>query len=624
MADPQETAKPNTSLTAFEHLVFGGDYGAAMAMLLRMLDAIEHGAEIPQDSSDEAGARAYFTRFAAAIATLLARDPAPMAPSTVDRLAFHNRHIAAVFRLSGYADPGQLYKLVFGVRNRHTDEATAARILSAASIASPDDINWPELLRVTGSAASSAFLAQFSHRAPLSDGAERRRLAMLNVASLLEGHELRDSQLPLLCQAWMFCSYLTSPNRHELKKILNGLIANWLERSGVTSLPSSQAGSRTDSPVLVVVADVMMSWHAMFKTYANFLKQLRARFRLVLVCLEGRTDEAARAVFDEIQEIPDSPNALRDAVAKIRQIGPAVLYYPSVGMSVLTVQLCNLRLAAMQVASVGHPATTYSPMIDYMVMGHTYYSDAARFSERVLLLQSTGALFEPTMGATPPEPELRDAPDTLRIAVSSSTLKLNASFLACCRDIESSSAQSVEFHFFPNERGIRHRDCAFQVKRVLPDAVVHERTGYDAYLDLLNRCDIRLGTFPFGGANTTMDAYLLGIPTITLAGAEPHSRTDARFVALFDMPDWLVADDEDSYREAACRLVDDNAERIALSRRILDAVPERTLFEKEQSEYPTDFADALWWAYTYHAAIQGSDRRVWCHEDRVAFAGDKE
>ena len=378
MADRQETAKTNTSLTAFEHLVFGGDYGAAMAMLLAMLDAIEHGAEIPQDTSGETGARAYFTRFAAAIAALLANDPGAMAPSTVDRLAFHNRHIAAVFRLSGYADSGQLYKLVFGVRNRHTDEATAARILSAASIASPDDINWPELLRVTRSAASSAFLAQFSHRAPLSDGAERQRLAMLNVA-----------------------------------------------------------------------------------------------------------------------------------------------------------------------------------------------------------------------------------------------------FLASCRDIESSSVQSVEFHFFPNERGIRHRDCALQVKRILPDAVVHERTDYDAYLDLLNRCDIRLGTFPFGGANTTMDAYLLGIPTITLAGAEPHSRTDARFVSLFDMPDWLVADDEDSYRKAACRLIGDNAERITLSRRILDAIPERILFEKEQAEYPTDFADTLWWAYTRHDAILGSDRRVWRHEDRVAFTGDK-
>jgi len=80
---------------------------------------------------------------------------------------------------------------------------------------------------------------------------------------------------------------------------------------------------------------------------------------------------------------------------------------------------------------------------------------------------------------------------------------------------------------FPNEKGIRHRDCARQIQRFLPGAIVHERTDYDGYLRLLNLCDIRLGSFPFGGANTTMDAYLLGIPTVTLAGTEPHGLTDA-------------------------------------------------------------------------------------------------
>ena len=121
----------------------------------------------------------------------------------------------------------------------------------------------------------------------------------------------------------------------------------------------------------------------------------------------------------------------------------------------------------------------------------------------------------------------------------SSAPKLNATFLAVCRTIE----RSVEFHVFPNEQGIRHRDWASQIQKMLLHAIVPERAGYADYLALLNRFDIRFGTFPFGGANTTMDAHLRGIPTITLAGAEPHSRTDARFVVLFGLPDWLVAAD---------------------------------------------------------------------------------
>ena len=621
MAEP--TAQPTTSLTAFEQAVYREEYAPAMRMLIRMLEAIERGADFPSDVSDEADVTAYCTRFAAGIATLLVQAPDPLILQAVDGLAYHNRHITAIFRLSGYGDTGYLYRLAQGVRPDRMGQPAVARVLSTASVASPGETNWPELLQKVPAAASSAYLAQFSHRAPLTEAAEQRRDALLEFAPLLAGYEVRDGQIPLLCQAWMFCSYLTSPDRHMLKRTLNGLVANWLSRSGVNPVPCRSGEHDADRPTLVVVADVLMSWHAMFKTYAHFLKQLPNRFRLVLICLTGRVDEEARQLFDTVHEIPDTPSALREIVARIGEIGPDVLYYPSVGMSVLTVQLCNLRLAPMQIASVGHPATTNSPEIDYMVMGHTYYSEAAAYSERILLLQSTGALFEPTIGAAYPEPVIREKPHVLRIAISSSAPKLNATFLAVCRAIERSVEHAIEFHVFPNEQGIRHRDCASQIQKMLPHAIVHERTGYAEYLALLNRCDIRFGTFPFGGANTTMDAYLLGIPTITLAGAEPHSRTDARFVVLFELPDWLVAAESSEFMSAAARLIQDDAERITLSRRILDADPSAVLFEKEQSAYPTDFVDTVWWAHANHEGIQRSDRRIWSHADRLVFLEDK-
>ena len=609
-------AEPTTSLTAFERQVFGGAHEAAVATLMRMLGQIERGADLPET---EAEPGPYFTRFAAAIATLLTADAEPFPSAAVDRLAFHNRHLTAIFRLSGYADPGRLHAIVQGALPGQRDAATAARILATASVAAAPDIDWRGLLERHVDVASSAFLALFSHRAPISADAERKRLEALEHAPLLAAHVLRRSQLPLLCQAWMFCSYLTAPDRHALKAVLNGLVADWLAREGIVPAPLPPTRPLVERPVLAVVADVLMSWHAMFKTYANFLKQLGNRFHMVLVALEGRVDDPTRALFDEVREVPDTRDAIRDAVARIEETAPALIYYPSVGMSVLTVQLCNLRLAPIQVASVGHPATTKSPEIDYMAMGHSYYGEAAQYSERVLLLQSTGALFEPTLDAEPPSPQVREAPDPLRIAVSSSALKLNAGFLDVCRDVAAEAGRAVEFHFFPNEEGIRHRDCAYRIRAALPDAVVHRRTGYDDYLRLLNGCDLRFGTFPFGGANTTMDAYLLGIPTLTLVGPEPHSRTDGRFVTLFGLPCWLAAPDIDAYRAAALRLVRDDAVRIDVSRRILDAGPAKVLFEREQSAYPTDFADTLWWVYRHHDAVRESDRKAWSWEDRVAF-----
>lgn len=191
----------STSLTAFENLVFGGKHSVALSMLLRMLDSIERGGELPQSGIGEGRDQAYFTRFAAAITTLLAMDPAPLTPQIADRLALHNRHITALFRLSGFADPGHLYRMVQAAHGARSDEAAVARNLAAVTVDAAVPINWQDLLPKLPSAASSAYLAQFAHRAPLSAAAERQRNALLDFAPLLEGYALRDTQLPLLCQA---------------------------------------------------------------------------------------------------------------------------------------------------------------------------------------------------------------------------------------------------------------------------------------------------------------------------------------------------------------------------------------------------------------------------------------
>jgi hypothetical protein len=615
---------PNMSQTLgeFERLVFSGDYHQAMNLLIRILEAFERGADAPSngtDPEDAAPARIACTRLAAAITTLFAMDAAPLTPEIYDLLAFHNRHLTAIFRNSGFASPAHLYDVVRAARPQPTTEASVARVLSTYSAAAPAAVDWRTLLTEHCGVSSSAYLAQFTHRTPLSIEAERRRNALLSLAGLLDGHTLRKSQLPVLCQAWMFCSYLNAEYRHDLKLPLNRLIRKHLGNLGLTDTSKPTARANEDKPTLVVVTDILMGWHAMYKTYANFLKQLRVRFKVVLVAMQGRTDDAARKLFDDVIEIEDGPSAVMEIAARVQDITPEIVYYPSVGMSVTTILLCNIRLAPIQVASVGHPATTHSHAMDYIVMGHEYYSDSATFSERVLLLQSTGALFEPTLNATLPTPKLRSKPEYLRIAISSAAVKLTAEFLTLCQRLADDADRPVAFHFFPNETGLRHRDCQQQILQVVPGAIVHRRTSYNDYMALLNNCDIRLGTFPFGGANTTMDAFLLGVPTVVFEGPEPHSRTDKRFITLLNLPDWLIARDSKAFFQAALRLIENDMERVALSQQILDTDPSKVLFEREQNAYPTDFSDTIWWAYTHHDAVLKTDRRVWRWEDREAF-----
>ncbi|MFX6760075.1 hypothetical protein ABTH30_24555, partial [Acinetobacter baumannii] len=63
---------------------------------------------------------------------------------------------------------------------------------------------------------------------------------------------------------------------------------------------------------------------------------------------------------------------------------PRVFYMPSVGMFPITMFAANLRVAPLQVAALGHPATTCSRRIDYISVEEDFIGDPACFSEQLL------------------------------------------------------------------------------------------------------------------------------------------------------------------------------------------------------------------------------------------------
>ncbi len=621
MSDAPESSTGSVSfdLARFEHLARQGD-SAALPAFRQILDLFEMGADLvtsyDRDPESTAATQQY-RRLAKAVASLLAHPKLELSLQDCDWLAYHNRHLAAVFRMAWSDGPDRVFRRV---REAHRDTCNRTRfrnMLAAYSIAVSEEFDWQAALECEPKATLAFFLANFTHRALLDVDAARRRDRLFELAPQIVRGVLREETLPVLTAAWMLCSYAMAPDRHVMKCHLNGLVQDLLARNAIVSAALPAKREKADRPTIVVVAEVLLSGHAIYKTYANFLRQLRTKFTLVLVTKETRVDEMAKALFDEA--IVFEPTAGTVVISnRIKSLSPAAVYYPSVGMSEMAVLLCNLRLAPIQIASVGHPATTRSPSIDYMVMGHEYYGGAECFSEQVTLLRSGGASFVPEPMASPPTPQVRDDPDTLRVAIPSSAMKLNGSFLDVCRRVAERSGRTVEYWFFPNVAGLRYRDCRMQIERRLPGAVVYSKLDFDTYRDCISRCDVYFGSYPFGGANIGVDAMLQGLPPIVFEGPEPHSRTDKRFVHLFGLPEWLIARSEQQYENAALRLIQNDEERCTIARQILDAKPEEVLFSKEQSAYPTDFVDTVWWLYLNHESVKASDRRVWTWEDRLA------
>jgi protein O-GlcNAc transferase len=76
------------------------------------------------------------------------------------------------------------------------------------------------------------------------------------------------------------------------------------------------------------------------------------------------------------------------------------------------------------------------------------------------------------------------------------------------------------------------------------------------YLELYQRVDIVLDTFPYNGGVTTCDALWMGAPVVSLAGRTPVSRAGLSLLTNLGLPE-LAAHSEEDYVKAAVELAGD-------------------------------------------------------------------
>ena len=88
---------------------------------------------------------------------------------------------------------------------------------------------------------------------------------------------------------------------------------------------------------------------------------------------------------------------------------------------------------------------------------------------------------------------------------------------------------------------------------------VHIRADLDSYLGLHHQVDVCLDTFPYNGGTTTLHALWMGVPTLTLAGRTPASRTGASVLGHVGL-DAFVAHDAKDFVQRGLSLTEDVAE----------------------------------------------------------------
>ena len=549
------------------------------------------------------------TRFAALYVNVLTDLKHTLSLNSVLVLTKQKRFMSYVFEVSGYGgNRATLQMLLQKARDKKTKHLSDnPAMVRAVLLAGVGDLEASDLVELTLENSETAALLAIGlllDRLPLTLTGDAGRTFLLEEYNPYEALRPLDQYRALISNIWMLCSYSTSTRKHDIKKHLN----NWFKRvhkaKGIQAKPVGSikhAGNVDNKPVMAVIAETFKSVHAMYRWYAPMIQQLKRGYYLVMVGQKADVDEQSISLFDEFIEVPEEEMNLQPV---LNQCTPDIAWFMSVGMRAWSISLANLRWAPLQAMSFGHPASSFSSEMDVAFVTSRVFGGPGVVNENMLILESEiGNVAEAHKDLKlPPSPVLDDA--VVSIAVPCNTMKINLGFITALKEIERLSAKPLRFMFFPNEYGVGHLSTERRLLQYFPTAVVARRTGYEAYLSLLNQNHLALSPFPFGNATSTIDCMVLGLPVISLIGAEPHSRSDYDILASLGLADYCVAESVENYVHGVVRYINEpglleELRNMVASKQFMD------LHQQNENEFSDEMCKALNWAYANQNEVHG-------------------
>lgn len=501
----------------------------------------------------------WYTRLAAAITSVITNPATLITHKLLHEICRRKQAFVYIFNASGYRDMRHLP----GLMSQKTEEGNlsikrdrAAVLLAFLGLDDVTDTLMQTALQQPAPVLFELMMGWLNQRAVLTDQGEKNRTQLLLSGNLIVDHPITDKDIPHMVNAWMYCSYASTPDKHEIKKTFNVMFRSLLHRANIT--PPRPVLRKPKRPKLLVIHERFLEMHAMYRCYAAYVRGLREHFELHALAEEMWIDEASEELFDTITKIKSDRKNLKGIVDTVLNIAPDIIWYPSLGMSHWTVMLANLRLAPMQVMTHGHPATTHSDCIDYLYLTSYIGDPTMCHSEKVLLGDAKTIAFDGHVHLAASLPELAEASEReVRVAVNSKVMKLSNRLIAICKAINKQAKYPVRFIFFPGERHLYFDGVANAIAREIPNSDTRPYMNYQNFLKEISMCDLALAAFPFGNTNGTVDTCLLGLPTVAHFGPETPAQSDRLVMRTAGYPDWCICETDEQYLTAALNLIND-------------------------------------------------------------------
>lgn len=549
----------------------------------------------------------YFcTRMATAISTLFSDKNLTISKTGAIKFLTNQRWLSMLFASSPYINADHVLQQY----NTNPDKGPSAVYLIENSESalikfcilylpeSEISVNLDSLWNVLPQMCASLCYALQSPRFIGTDAAFSKRGAILQwLPKKLETLHLEDLPANITHDVYMHCSYDVAANKHDVKRGVNHLVRSYLLRHNWQDRDVSHIGKVNGKPVMIVLLEHFHSAHSIYRTHSTSMIAAREHFHLIGFGSE-QVDEAGRAVFDEFHTLKGS--SVIDKLQLIKEVcdkaAPAVLYMPSIGMDLTTIFASNTRLAPIQAIALGHPGTTHSEFIEYVIVEDDYVGSENCFSEELIRLPKDALPYVPSaLAPVAVEYRLRENPEVVNIGIAATTMKLNPYFLKALQAIRDKAKVPVHFHFaLGQSTGITHPYVERFIKSYLGSAATcYTHAPYQEYMQILNNCDMLVNPFPFGNTNGIIDMVTLGLVGVCKTGDEVHEHIDEGLFKRLGLPEWLIANSVDEYIERAVRLAENHEERLALRRHIIENNGLQTLFTGDATPMGLAFAAKL-------------------------------
>lgn len=614
------------SVIRFEQAIANKDYDVACIELLSILSKLDSNFgglfniefDTPKQLENlEKDKTIYFcTRMAVAITRLFEDPNLAISEQGAMRFLTLQRWIALIFASSPYVNADHILR-TYNKNKESTDynmvelDATIQAFIKFCILYFPESnivLNLDTAWEASSDLTASLCFALQSPRFIGTSSAFSKRSAILQwfpekLAQIENLHKLPNA---ISHDVYMHCSYDIEANKHDVKRSLNEVIRHHLLSVGWEDRKIEQLGRKNNKPVMIVLLEHFHSSHSIYRTHSTSMIAARKQFHLIGLGSDA-VDEAGQQVFDEFHVLPHD-GSLFERLSFVKDIceqnNPAVFYMPSIGMDLTTIFASNTRLAPIQAVALGHPATTHSDFIEYVIVEDDYVGSEECFSETLLRLPKDALPYVPSaLAPTSVEYRLRENPEVVQIGIASTTMKLNPYFLEALKVIRDRAKVKVHFHFaLGQSSGITHPYVERFIKSYLGnDATAHPHSPYDEYLQILHNCDMMLNPFPFGNTNGIIDMVTLGLVGICKTGPEVHEHIDEGLFKRLGLPEWLITQTADEYVAQAIRLAENHKERLALRRDIIENNKLQTLFSGDPSPMGKIFlAKVNEWLETQH------------------------